>query len=206
MTLPVKVMDERFDSNGRGIVDGRRKRGAKLKWAPRRWKPLYDQMIILSVAGRNNKEIAEALDVTPVHVGNVLNCGQAKIILKALISKMRTEAISDITEIPTRLNASLDEASKRLLNYFKNDDVAKSAPGAMADRAMKLLTGLGHLKTGDPNKQSNKLNIKKAYFLGEEAYDRLSTAIEKSDRAQEVHKQIPVSVEGSYKDITDEEE
>lgn len=170
---------------------------ASIRWEPKKWKPLYSQMILLSTMGEKGKKIACLFGYTEVQVSNILNSAQGKIIKGAITDKILTETQA---EIPKQMNAAAVLAARRIRDLLENDSIAEKHPLAMADRALKVLSALGHIK-GEGS--SGNVQINKATFfsaLSEEAADRIASALEKSKEASELHGKVGVEVvEGEYK-------
>ena len=199
-SVATEVLPDDLDENG-DFKDKRRRRGAKLKWVPKKWKPAYDQMIILSIMGRKNVQIAEALGYSSIQVGNVLNSLHAEVIRRKLMDQIMEKAGDDI---PGRLQVAADLASKRVVDYFRDDQAFTNAPGAMVDRAMKVLAGMKHIKSEGSG--GGQTNIKNALFVGDgEITSRLTEAIRQSDQAKQLHGNVGEVVVGSYEEAPEDD-
>lgn len=156
-------------------------KGGFKRWRPKKWKPIYDQIVLLSVAGRSNKEIAEIVGVTPVHVGNVLRSPQASLIRGDILRKMQDKAIESVPEIIVKTTPM---AAKRIRALIESDELFEKAPFAVADRAFKLLQTTGHL-----NSEASKAPVhEKTFIVSEEVAARLMEGMRRADDAR---KELP---------------
>src|SRR6266850_7034341 len=66
----------------------RRARIHRPKWKPKRWHPVYEEIVLLGALGYANTEIAREKGFTKEHVSNVLNTPQAKMIQAIILKQM----------------------------------------------------------------------------------------------------------------------
>jgi hypothetical protein len=133
-----------------GVVEKRprgRPRGARLnkkaRWQPKKWDPLFDQMVALSCTGMSNVAIAARFDYTPQQICNILTSDQGKLI-KSLVSKHIQEELKKSLELRiTRTEARAHEIISAVLN---DNELLVKNPIALYDRAIKFLEGRGQLE------------------------------------------------------------
>jgi len=173
-------------------------KGAKLKWAPKTWRPIYDQMIIMHIMGSKQTDIAEKLERTVVNVNNVLNCPQAQLIIKLLRDNVLKDAQATIGE---NIEASASKAAERMRAYIHDDGAYEKNPGAMVDRGLKILSAMGHTKTGEGS--GHGINVGgNAFFVDGDGMDKLVKALEDSKRAALMHGEVGSGdILGTYTDM-----
>lgn len=122
-------------------------------WKPITWKPVYETMVALSVAGQSNVQIAETLDYTPQQIGNILRSKEAIAVKQKFISTVRQNTEVDI---PTRLLQLRDKAIENIAYLIedKSGEYREAAPFKHAEMSQSFLKGIGVLNDG-----SSKINV-----------------------------------------------
>lgn len=135
-----------------------KERNAKLKkrWQPKRWEPMYDQMVALSCTGMSNTLIAARFKYTPQQVCNILTSENGKII-KALVSKHIQESL--MFDAKTRMSQIENKATEIVHATLHNNDLYEKSPLAMYDRAIKFLEGRGSLESPEQKVANRALAI-----------------------------------------------
>lgn len=149
-----------------------------VKWAPKRWEVMHQQIVALSTMGKSNTEIAEQFGYSPQQISNIINCPQASIERRNMINALQ-KGIEE--RIPKRLEQLADKAIQRIADVLYNDDLAERSPFAVADRGFVVLKGLGKLK--DENSARN-VNIEKAVILAPELATQIADGLAALKRAQ----------------------
>lgn len=144
------------------------------KWEPKEWRPQYEEIVLESARGASNKALAQKHGVTPQTICNINRTEQARKIRAELIANIRNTGLT----MQQRRLLLADKALERIEEYFENDVEAQKRPGAMADRAMKMLVGVGELK-GESNENKNLI------VIGDELGEKLLGALTKSDLVRE---------------------
>lgn len=149
-------------------------------WQPLTWKPVYDQMIALHIAGRTNVEIAELLDYTQVQVGNILRSKMGKQFIKEVIERIRQHTSSNVNEsIEQFKEAAVGNVGHVILD--KDGEFKKNAPFKHAEMSMSFLKGIGFLSDG-ANKTTinhNVLNV-----VSKEVQDDIRLALKEANELQ----------------------
>ena len=115
------------------------------KWKPKKWRVEYDRIVVMSVSGMSNVDIAAKVGFTKEYVSLILNLDEGK----ALYNKLQAKFIEDWeTQIPKNLNAIARKTTERLLEAVNNDDLFAKAPFSVIAAGMKAVEGLGHLRGG----------------------------------------------------------
>lgn len=172
MTAPVK--------NGKG----------SLRWRPKEWLPIYEQIVVLSIAGRSNKDLASMFAYTEQHVCNILHTPEASLVRGLVLEKMRERAVEGI---PAKLEATATKAAERIHDAIHDDELFEKSPFAIVDRSFRVLEAAGHIKSGD--KPLGPLNVYsggKAFILTEAAAERIRDTVK---MLQEPTKEPPRDVE-----------
>jgi hypothetical protein len=118
MTLPEK--------GKRGRPKGARRKGV-VKWQPKVWRPVYDQIIALHLAGWSNERIADHVEYNRQQVSNILNTDNAKKIIKEEGERIRKSLNDDVLG---RVSGILAKTMKRTEQIMDNEDLFKEAPFA----------------------------------------------------------------------------
>lgn len=149
------------------------------RWEPKKWEPVYEQMVAMSCMGLSNVEIAGRFGYTPVHVSNVVSSEQGKRLKKLILDRLRMTVEATI---PERLEDIAEKTVERLRTLVYDDDRFDKSPFAVIDRGIQVLKGLRHLK-GD----SEVVRSERTLVLTTEAAKLLQDGFEKSARADELH-------------------
>lgn len=133
----------------------RRARLRRPKWNPRKWHPVYEEVVLLSAMGYKNIEIAERMGYTAVHISNILNTKQAEVILGVIEHRMRNKHI-DVKEksIEERFEALATKAVKRCEDVINDDELAEKSPFGVFDRSIKFLRAVGKIKDPEEEKET----------------------------------------------------
>lgn len=163
------------------------KRQARLtRWKPKKWRPEYDRMVFMSVAGFSNKQIGERLGYTKEHVSNVLNLAQAEQLREEIQKRMREEAYQDL---PKRLNEIAAKTVERMHMLVHNDDIFERSPFQVIDRGMDILKGLGHLKHGNADRGTDGGTVVNhgTIVVSDKLMERFVAGLEKSEEARQLN-------------------
>lgn len=155
------------------------------KWEPKRWRAEYTEMVSLSVLGMSNElisaEIFKKLGIryTAQHVSNVLNTSSGRTLIELMLSNINAKAVKSV---PARLEAMGLKAIQRVEEMLDDDDLAKKAPLAVADRAMKIAQATGFMKPEEETQKSNN-----NWMIPADSMKVLVEAIKKSDEVKVVN-------------------
>lgn len=115
----------------------------KKRWEPKKWEPLFDEMILMSCLGKSQIEIARRFGYTTRHVNAIINCKQAQVTKRIILSKLQ-ETIAQTIE--QRIAGIKDKALTRISQVLSDDTLLETAPMAVFDRSVTVLKGTGVLK------------------------------------------------------------
>lgn len=138
------------------------RRAPKLKagkrWVPKKWLPIYDQMVALHCVGLSNKAIAERFDYSDQQVCNILGTEQAKVIKDLVHKKMMAELEGATAERLKKVEAI---AIRNIETVMNDAALLESKPLAIFDRSVALLKGIGKLEgeKGSTTVNQNVFNI-----------------------------------------------
>jgi len=159
------------------------------KWTPKKWKPVYEEIVLLSAAGKSNEEIAKVAGYTPQQISNILNAPQAKLALEEIGVRAREKFGESFYDRIERLSQrSLDNMEKVLTK----DEWLDAAPIAMFDRSLNFMKAAGKL-TGDSPKEARTTNI----IIGAEVQRTLLEGLQKANRVIEIHSSLNEKGKGS---------
>jgi len=192
-------MDEvRKARRGRPVGAVNRAANATL-WEPKDWKPLYEQIILLSISGRNNKDIALLVKRTPAMVGMVLRSQAAKKRQSELLENVRETIFAGIDE---KIAEATVAGADRIHTVMTDKAYFEATPFAVVDRAMKLLQSSGNLSV---NEKAAQLNVDKMLVLqGDQTSDLVKGLLE-ANEVQRMHQKEEVGVNVISKNYTEEE-
>jgi len=157
------------------------------RWEPKKWKPLYTQIITLSCSGMPAKMIIQQIQLTtgkvytPQQISNVLNTSKAREIIALIELNMKERAKENLT---TNLEYIAVKTTERMRSAIDNDDLFQRAPFQTISMGIKALEGLGHLKKPD---EKNSNYIQRAVFLTIESQQQLVDGMAKANEAMRLH-------------------
>lgn len=121
----------------------RKARLNKPRWEPKRWHPVYEEVVLMDALGYSNIEIAADKGFTVVHISNILCTPQARMIKQLIIGQIEKKRV---LTIDGKLNKMAEKAVGRMEEVLDDDQFATKNPGGMFDRALKLLQVTGKVK------------------------------------------------------------
>lgn len=157
--------------------------GKSKRWVPKKWDPIYDQMVLLSCMGLSHKAIGDKFGYGQQQVCNILNTDQAKVLKESIINHIRETGIT----LGDRLARIEESALKNIEHALTDEDIRKKAPLAVADRSIAFLKGLGKLE-GDKQKEIKNTNV----FIGENLAAKLIAGMDKANEAALLHNGVEV--------------
>lgn len=132
--------------------------GRMTKWQPKTWKPVYDEIVLLSVLNVPNKEIAKRKGLHEIHVSNILTSDVAKQRKAEIAERMQEKTLRSIE---AKMETAAENAADRVVTLMKEDRFFDAAPFKTVDRALKVLQGVGKLKKD----VESGINVKNAVIL-----------------------------------------
>ena len=163
------------------------------KWIPKKWRPEYERVVAMSAAGMSNKQIANSVGFTPVHVSNILNLPQATELMERIVAKMREKSLTDI---PSTLQRIAEKTAVRLEKVLDNEDLFEKSPFAVIDRGMDVLKGLNHLKGGGNGAPGSVTHVHgNAMIVSSDQADALSEGLRKRNEVKRLHSPNEIVVE-----------
>lgn len=182
----------------RGRPPGSRRRAMK-KWQPKVWKPLYEQMVALDVAGKSNIEIGQTFGYTPQQVSNILTCDKA-IEVKFHIIKRINKRVG--TAVGDKLAAIQSKTIERTYNLLHDDGLNQISPIAIIKTGLLVGKATGHFKedsksfdnsgSNSGNSTINNITQNNLNLIGASGIETLINALAKSDEARRIN--APVSI------------
>lgn len=180
MTLPEK--------GKRGRPKGARRKGV-VKWQPKAWRPVYDQIIALHLAGWSNERIAEHVEYNRQQVSNILNTDNAKKIIKEEGDRIRKSLNDDVLG---RVSGILAKTMSRTEELMKDEEKFKEAPFATIRTGLAVGMTLKEMFQPSANKEpspSTVININQTTQVQQNNLDVVETHSDKLaealDRARE---------------------
>ena len=156
-----------------------------VKWIPKEWTPVYEQIVSLDCMGVAQKEIAEQFKMTNVMVSKICSTPQAKIIRRKVL-----EVLAERNKVfqEERFERTQVRAMERISELMEDNALMMADPFAVVDRAFKLLEktkvlgsseGRGDIHiAGDVN------------MLSQTAIIELKDGLAKARESKELHKDL----------------
>jgi hypothetical protein len=140
-----------------------------IKWEPKVWRPIHEQIVYQHVLGKSNTEIAAEIGYTDQQVSNILNCTKGKQVKESLLEKGRSHFITETEKDQEAMVVAANGIIKKVLT---NEDWVNKAPLAMFDRSIAYLKAVGKM-TGDKIENKTQNNI----FIGADVAKVLSDGL-----------------------------
>lgn len=115
----------------------------KKRWEPKKWEPIFDEMVLMSCLGKSQIEIARRFGYTTRHTNAILNSKHAQLSKRLILTKLQ-ETIAQTIE--QRIAGIKDKALTRIAQTLNDDKIFETAPMAVFDRSVTVLKGTGVLK------------------------------------------------------------
>lgn len=112
------------------------------KWVPKKWKPMYEQIVALDIAGLPHANIAVRFNKTVQYISKICNTPQALMIKKNALNIL-VEKNKEFQE--ERFSHTQAKAMERITDLMENDDLFAAEPFQIVDKAFKLLQNSGAL-------------------------------------------------------------
>lgn len=158
-----------------------------VKWIPKEWKPIYEQIVSLDCMGVSHKEIAKQFNRTTVMISKICCTPQAKIIRRKVLEIL---AEKNKTFQEERFSRTQVQAMDRISSVMEDDALFMADPFAVVDRAFKLLE---KTKVIGGNNDLGGLNIAgnlTVNNLTQTAIVEIKEGLEKAREAKELHKDV----------------
>jgi len=156
-----------------------------VKWVPKEWTPVYEQIVSLDCMGVPQKEIAAKFNFTTVMISKVCSTPQAKIFRRKVL-----EILAERNKIfqEDRFERTQVRAMERISSFMEDDALFASDPFAVVDKAFKLLEKTRVL--GGSESKGNVNILGDVNLLSQTAIVELKDGLAKSREAQELHKEM----------------
>lgn len=158
-----------------------------VKWIPKEWTPVYEQIVSLDCMGVPQKEIAEQFKMTNVMVSKICSTPQAKIIRRKVL-----EILAERNKIfqEERFERTQVQAMERISSVMEDDALFMADPFAVVDRAFKLLEKtrvIGGSGEGGSLNVAGNLTVNN---LTQNALIELKDGLAKARESKELHKDL----------------
>jgi hypothetical protein len=164
----------------------RKARITKPKWEPKKWHPIYEEVVLLDCMGLKRSEIAQRVGFTEHHVTEIFNTPQAAIVRKLVMARINEKAVQTIEQ---RLEKVTLKAMARVEDVMQDDELAKKNPLGIFDRAITLLRGTKKIAG-----ENSETNINKALIVSEHQFEKLMKGTALADEARKIHAADKVEV------------
>lgn len=154
------------------------------RWEPKKWHPVYEEVVLLSALGYSNIDIAKQKGFTTVHVSNILCTQQAKTLMEIIVLRLRNKGGETMED---RLERFAAKAMDRVEEVLNNDEYAAKNPGGIFDRAITMLKVTDKVKTEGSQTVNNNL------IIPIEAIAELKKGMELSDKARKINQLTSIS-------------
>ncbi len=160
-----------------------------VKWIPKQWTPIYEQIVHLDCMGVPQKRIADQFKMTNVMISKICCTPQAKIIRRKVLELLAEKNESFQEE---RFGRTAVRAMERISAVMEDDELFMADPFAVVDRAFKLLEKTGRIggrDKGDIN-VAGDLKVSNVSNLSQTAIIEIKDGLAKSREAKELHKDM----------------
>jgi len=154
------------------------------RWEPKKWHPVYEEVVLLSALGYSNIDIAKQKGFTTVHVSNILCTQQAKTLMEMISIRLRHKTGESMED---RLERYAEKAMQRVEEVLNDDEYAMRSPGGIFDRAITVLKVTNKVKSEGSTTVNNNL------VVPVEAMLELKKGMELSDKARSMNKLVPIA-------------
>jgi len=155
----------------------------KPHWNPKRWHPVYEEVVLMDLMGYKNIEIARLKGFTVQHISNILQTEQASRLRELAIARQR--ALGTQT-FEMRLERATERAMNRIESVLENDEYAEKNPGGIFDRSLKLLQSTKKVGKTDGTDVVNNVMVVPASSIAQ-----MKEALAESDAVRARHQLMP---------------
>lgn len=181
--------EEEIKERRRGRPKGSLNKASSLgNWQPKKWKPLYDWVIVRHLVGETNKEIAEQCDLHEAHVGNIIRSlrGQEEI------AKIRGKGSFHKT-VEAKLEHIKQKSIDRMVQFIDNDTAFEKNPIAATDRAINIAEKLGSIGKNAKEEGNKVINNHVMILNNPQVQDELTKALAFSATVRQLHSGEPAA-------------
>ena len=155
-----------------------------VKWVPKRWTPVYEEIVSLDCIGVSQKKIAEQFKLTTVMISKICCTPQAKIFRRMVLERL---AEKNKVFQEGRFSRTQVRAMERISEVIEDDNLFAADPFAVVDRAFKLLEKTGHIGNKDKGGDLNVAGNVTVNNLTQNAILEIKEGLAKSREAKELH-------------------
>ncbi|KKK86087.1 hypothetical protein LCGC14_2766740, partial [marine sediment metagenome] len=155
-----------------------------VKWVPKRWTPVYEEIVSLDCIGVSQKKIAEQFNLTTVMISKICCTPQAKIFRRMVLERL---AEKNKVFQEGRFSRTQVRAMERISEVIEDDNLFAADPFAVVDRAFKLLEKTGHIGNKDKGGDLNVAGNVTVNNLTQNAILEIKEGLAKSREAKELH-------------------
>lgn len=149
------------------------------KWNPSKWHPEYEKVVGLATLGYTNIQISQMVGYSKEHVSNILNTPTAKTLLFKASRRLRETVFERMED---RLESIASKTVERMHELIHDDEKFDQKPLAIIDRGIKIMQGIGKLKTENNSTVNNNGPV-----ITGEAMQILMEGMSKADAAKKLH-------------------
>jgi len=167
--------------------NGEARSASIVKWVPKEWKPVYEQIVSLDCMGVPQKRIADQFNYTTVMISKICCTPQAKIIRRKVLEAL-AEKNKEFQE--ERFNRTKVQAMERISAVLEDDELFTTDPFAVVDRAFKLLEKTGVISSKEKVGSVNVGGDLHVNSLTQTAIIEIKDGLAKAREAKELHKDM----------------
>lgn len=190
---------EEIVKRGRGRPKGSVNKATQfLHYNPKKWEPWMESLVLASVAGNDNKTLAERYEISITHVSNLLNCPQAVEVRR----KVSNELLKSSRDIADGIDRIRTKALKTVEKALDNNGFVDASPYSSAMLAMKAYETFGGKGKKDSNEDNSGGNttINQNILVANPSFMKtLTEAVEKSNNIKERNQKFIEENPGSLK-------
>ena len=169
------------------VAETTKRYGRFTKWQPKTWKPLHQTIVQFHCNNVKNKDIARLVRKTPEFVSMVLTTDKAVEIKQEFLAKMHEKLMHDI---PSMMEDISKLTVRRIRESLENDEIFKNSPLGIIDRGIKIMEGIGKIKTKaavEANVNVTDNSQKTTLLFSDKNQERILEALEKSNVVRRIH-------------------
>ena len=182
---PSLVQENTKRKRGRPRNDDPNRPARVVKWIPKNWTPVYEEIVSLDCMGMAQKEIASKFGMTNVMVSKICSTPQAKIFRRKVL-----EVLAERNKVfqKDRFERVQVRAMERISTVLEDDNLFEADPFAVVDRAFKLLEKTKVLGGGESRGDINIAG--NVNMLSQTAILEIKDGLAKAREAKELHKDL----------------
>jgi hypothetical protein len=153
-------------------------------YKPKRWEPWMEALVLASIQGKTNKELAESFGISLPHVSNILSTEQAAIATQ----KIRDKVSELHPDVSIKIGRIKEKAVQRIENFLDNDAVAEASPIAYISQVKDIMK-MTFPKMDDAANNITNIQQNNILVANSEYLERLNEGLKTSNEVNLLHEE-----------------